>query len=378
VPGLISERAQIIETYINQNPKCVANDNWPMEFGGKIEYRPVYEIPIRFLCYNINNGRYAVELAGLQVAEGYELDPTTATDRVKLRNLLLSLDPEKTALLKSDIAERGQVYPGVITEDGFVINANRRMAILEALHEEHPNQYETLLVQRLPAGTSPVDLWRLEAGLQLSRDTRADYSPINELLKLREGREAGLNVSELAAAMFGRKAVWVEESLARLQIMEQYLNYRSEPLQYHLLEGSNEQFIELQKNLKALERDGIPAEEEYEWLILHFKAIDAGLTNWQIREFKKMAVDEDASQLLLDVARSEAASPVDVKSAFKAAQTTIESKEEKNEPKLLLQRAHAILSQINQANPHLSTGENRYLFKKIRTIVKQLETALGS
>jgi hypothetical protein len=375
---LVSARAQAIDAYISQNPTCEKNASWPMEFGGRIEYAPVFALPTKLLCYNLDNGRYAVELARLQADEGYQLDPTTERDRAKLRELLLSLDKEQTALLKQDIEERGQVYPGVITRAGFVVNANRRMAVLEALHAEHPSKYETLLVQRLPEGTSEIDLWRLEAGLQLSQNTRSDYSPVNELLKLRKGRDAGLSPKELAAAMFGRKPAWVEESLERLALMEQYLLARNQEGQHHALDGKGEQFIEMQRNLKSMERDGISVEEKLRWVEFHFKAIDSNLSNWQLRKVREMYVDDDATKLLLEVVDQETSTVNEVVNAFKAAQTTIESKEEKNEPKLLLQRAHAILTQIDLNHAHLNTPDNRYFFKKIRSAVKALEGIFGT
>ena len=67
------------------------------------------------------------------------------------------------------------------------------MAILEELYTETKNEeYQFLDVQILPKSVDEKGLWRIEAGLQLSRDKRLDYSPINQLLKLEEGVNAGL------------------------------------------------------------------------------------------------------------------------------------------------------------------------------------------
>jgi hypothetical protein len=384
VSPVASERADHIRAYIQEHPFSKIDERWPMEFGGIIRYQPVYDIPINLLCYNLKNGRYAVELAKLQADESYQLDPTRATDHEKLRSLLLSLDPEQTEALKEDIRQRGQIYPGVITQDGFVINANRRMAVLEKLHQAEPGgKFEKLKVQVLPDDVDDRDLWRLEAGLQLSRDTRADYSPINELLKLREGRDAGLKPTEIAAAMYGRKATWVEESLGRLDTMEQYLSYFGLDHGYHHLEGTNEQFIELQKNLKALEREGLDAEERYDWLICQFQLIRAGVSNWDLRDVKKIALDHDAQDRLQEevIAKSQPGSALpqaSVLAAFDAAQNTIKSKEEATRPGVLLQRAVAALDAITPDNPHLvADRNNKYLFKKLRSHVKKLEKILG-
>ena len=63
-------------------------------------------------------------------------------------------------------------------------------------------------------------------------------------------------------------------------------------------QGTNEQFIELQKNLKALEREGLSEEERFDWLICQFQLILAGVSNWGLRLVKKIAVDDDAQERL--------------------------------------------------------------------------------
>ena len=61
-----------------------------------------------------------------------ELNPDSVEDSAEIRKILLSLDHTDTELLKEDLKETGQMYPGVITNDGCVINGNRRMAVIEA------------------------------------------------------------------------------------------------------------------------------------------------------------------------------------------------------------------------------------------------------
>jgi len=374
-----SARAQAIDAYVTHNPLCRINEQWPMEFGGNIRYEAVFEIPIQLLRYNLNNGRYAMELAREQADAGYTFDPDKPEDHKLLRELLLKLNPEQTELLRRDIEERGQIYPGVITRDGRVINANRRMAILESLHAEHPGgQYEKLRVQRLPDDVDERDLWRLEAGLQLSRDTRADYSPINELLKLRQGRDAGLSPHELSAAMFGRKVSWVEDALDRLAVMEQYLDYFHWSGQYHLLDETNEQFIELQKNMKALEKEGFDAQQLYRWLLAMFEFIRARVSNWDLRIVKKIALDDEASltveeQVITKTEAGEHLDPDDVRQTYEAAKATIESKDEKNQPNLLLHKALAALNALSVGTPHLISGANKYTFRKLRKKVEELD-----
>ena len=60
-------------------------------------------------------------------------------------------------------------------------------------------------------------LWRIEAGLQLSRDKRLDYSPINQLLKIDEGIKAGLTPTQIAATYYGKVTKkTIEKDYARI------------------------------------------------------------------------------------------------------------------------------------------------------------------
>ena len=85
--------------------------------------------------------------------------------------------------------DRGQWLPGIITEDGYVIDGNRRMTILSKLFEDTSNdEFKFIKVGRLTSMTlTNPDLWKLEAGIQLGKDEILRYGPMNELLKLRQG-----------------------------------------------------------------------------------------------------------------------------------------------------------------------------------------------
>jgi hypothetical protein len=71
------------------------------------------------------------------------------------------------------------------------------MATLEELYSEDPNKkWENLWAVRLPKDISEKDLWRIEAGLQLSKKKVADYGPVNNLLMIsEESRAFSLNCS---------------------------------------------------------------------------------------------------------------------------------------------------------------------------------------
>jgi len=198
-----------------------------IEIMGKKEVLDVYRLPTTALYYNIRNGRFAAELQEKEAELGRKLDTNNPDDANTIREILLSQNKAETDVLKKDIKAKGQIDPGLITYDGQVINGNRRMAILEQLFSETSNpKFEFLEIQVLPKAVDEKGIWRIEAGLQLSRDKRLDYSPINQLLKIDEGISAGLTPAQIASTYYGKVIEKdIKKDHARLKLIHEYLQY---------------------------------------------------------------------------------------------------------------------------------------------------------
>lgn len=185
-----SRNAKELDDYIASSPECKLNRSEPYEIRGNREELEVYRFPLSYLAYNIRNGRFASELRELESDLGKFLDPENPDDARRIEELLLK-DKNQAKFMTKDMMRVGQLRPGAITWDGRIIDGNRRVAVLRRLHdetsEERFNYFEAV---RLPPNMSAKDLWRIEAGIQLSYDLKATYGPINELLKIREGLDA--------------------------------------------------------------------------------------------------------------------------------------------------------------------------------------------
>ena len=168
---IVSERSLQIQEFVNS----VSEDNiekWPIEIRGKKEKLNYYNFPIKLLRYNVNNGRLAMEVGQWVQENGRQLDSSFPEDAKTIRDLILSLDEAKTKELREDLLKVGQMEPGAITHDGVVINGNRRMALMEYLHEEIDSSGKWLYLDAilLPPDISQPEQWKIEAGLQLSKD----------------------------------------------------------------------------------------------------------------------------------------------------------------------------------------------------------------
>lgn len=248
--------------------------------AGKVQDLPVYTIAIANLYFNIENGRYAERMIKLRRDNpGVDIDPTKDEWKDKIEALLAgegegtSRDHAAFERLKVDIRAREQLRPGVTLKDGGVIDGNRRLAALRRLWRESKNtaRFSTFDAVILPEDTTAEDRWRVEAGLQLGVQERWDYSPVNELLKIRQGLKlyqdmidkgalpSGASAHELVAkSIFGRSAADIFEMSGRLQLIDEYLTFIGDSEAYHRTNELGEAFLEARKVMTAAENQQRP------------------------------------------------------------------------------------------------------------------------
>jgi len=246
------ENKLALQEYIEKNKeKCQTPETVPVMLKEERKVLPVYKIPLDYLYFNIKNGRFKAEYLELvRKNGGKELDPTSKSDAKKIQNLLLNLDPIETKRTTLDIKQRGQWNPGIMTHDGFVIDGNRRLSILQNLAKED-SKFSEMKIARLPETVNKNDLWKLEAGIQLGKDEIVRYGPINELLKLKEGIDAGLSTNEIAHALYGyQDDKEILKKLKRLELIEDYLEFNGTPQKYSIAKGKVEHFIDAQNILE--------------------------------------------------------------------------------------------------------------------------------
>lgn len=351
---------------------------------GKPEHLQVYRVPINYLIYNIRNGRFAAELLAKESQLKRKLDPATPQDAKTIQKLLLELNQSETDALKADLRDNGQLDPGVITRDGAVINGNRRMAILTALHDEtHDPKFEYLRVARLPKDVDEKDLWRIEAGLQFAKEFRLDYSPINELLKLKEGRDTGFSSAEISKTLLGRFTPnKVDEKLAILKLIESYLHFIRRPGQYHVVQDERdvEKFNSLQANVVApLKRKGKKDAEIAKLVTFAFLLIkDTDLTHWDIRLLSKIAVEEDANTELLsnyDPNKPSRRTAEELEESFATAREIVEARQERNRPERLLKKALSALRGVRSADSKLTGSAIKTLLSELNAEVDRIMKA---
>jgi hypothetical protein len=402
---LSTDTSKQIDVYISNNSKCKLDGYQPVELEGKRFDLPVYRLPISLLRFSIRNGRFAAEYRDVKSEIGRDLDPSVKEDECQIRKLLLEQDPNATFILKEDLKRVGQKNPGIVTYDGFVINGNRRMAILQQLSEESgETRWGYLEVSKLPKETSEKDLWRIEAGLQFSRQERLDYGPINELLKFKEGVDAGLTTKQIAVSLYGGFTPKdIDRKLEILKLIERYLEFVGKPCHYKSADGLTEHFIDLQDFLEKEDKKGSDEEETMVFLKVAFDVIRNDLSHMDLRKIKKIASQSVARKSFLDEAKknTEVARVVYPKKiatsegpkteplpekkgkeastiqVFRESVDIAEAAEEKDKPITLLKKAINSVKNVDPTALKANQNEARPLIKELNQLIKDLETEIA-
>jgi hypothetical protein len=378
---LQSSRAKEIDVLVKDHQELKTGDHEPVEVAGELKILEVWRFPIKLLVYNIRNGRFASELLQKERELRRRLDPYVPEDAVVIRQLLLEQNARETEALKKHIQQYGQLDPGVITVDGAVINANRRMAIISKLYEETgESKFEYLKAARLPRGVNEKDLWRIEAGIQFAKDFKLNYGPVNELLKLREGSEQGLTPKQISTALLGRYTDKdVEEKLDILAQIDNYLDFIGKRGQYDQVERDIEKFNSLVRNvLQPLKRRGMSARDRADVNNLAFcliKGGDGNLTHWDIRKLRDIIGIEEAKTEIFqhfnrkDPSRTKSQTIVD---SFKDAVEIVDDKKAEKEPEKLLRRAISAVRSISLKSSKLGSLEVKSLIAELEKQIARL------
>lgn len=398
-----TQRAKEIVTYLSEQQEV---GKWRIEIAGRVEMLPFYRFPLKLLRYNPENGRLAMEVREWEEKNRRRLDPSDTKDAAVIRDLLLGLEPNETGRLQEDFEQKEQREPGVITYDGVVINGNRRMAVLEVLHQKQPSKWEHLEAVRLPRNISQPDLWKIEAGLQLSKDQVAEYHPVNELLKIKQGIEEKLTPEEVAAAMYGRTPEEVIDALKRLDLIDSFLQFFGQPKNYGLIKkaGLHEYFIDIQKHVVGVwERDEVltrqrKAQLEYAFALIRAgilaqerpdKKKKSGITHWDIRKLGKIFADYEARSAYLEhLEKAKGSSKEKSKKLltvpaevviddFRAAVDVLDMKEQRDQPVRLIEKAFNALDSIDRTNKHFREEPVRQSMARLSAKVKELEKDLA-
>lgn len=152
-------------------------------------------------------------------------DPEDPKVQKAQHEILLSMIDEKD--LATDLRQRGQIAPLVLTKDGYVVDGNRRLAALRERNE----QYADAVV--LPPDAQSQEIYETEIELQMQRETKAPYNWIDQALHIEYGiTELNEKIEQVARRMRLSKDD-ISRELEKLALVKQYLVWLKEEGKYH-------------------------------------------------------------------------------------------------------------------------------------------------
>jgi hypothetical protein len=205
---------------------------------------PVYKIPLNLLVYNKYNGRILSRTKSLE-QQGQQIDNETETGRNLIEKLLWDSDPGRNKQTQNSIEKIGQEKVGIITRDGVIIDGNRRAMLLRRSGEV--DHFKTVVLDVTLAENSN-EIEKLETSYQMGEDEKLTYNPIEKYLKTKFLSKRGVPIEDIAKWMNESKSK-IEELLAVMNTMDDYLDYLECNGIYTQLDGREDQFITLTKQL---------------------------------------------------------------------------------------------------------------------------------
>ena len=237
-----------------------------LPFKGETKEFDVYEIPLDLLLYNPYNGRIGSAVKSYE-KQDHLLNAENPDDEAIIEKLLweskVSANQNTVESLKRD----GQLRVGIVTEDGIIIDGNRRASLMNRIRRD-PN---TTSEQKLRCSNfravilPPADkkaILSLETKYQLGEDAKVDYNPIEKYLKCKQLKDAEILPNNIADLM-GIKKSDVEEYLRILEVMDDYLQYNGYDSIYGLAAGHEDTFQKFSPSLKQYEGGSVSTMWEF-------------------------------------------------------------------------------------------------------------------
>ncbi|MHB0883241.1 hypothetical protein ACYCSE_08960 [Paenibacillus sp. SEL1] len=227
-----------------------------IRYKGEIQEFKAYKIPLDFLVYNKYNGRIGSVVKSFE-KQHRSINPEDIEDRKRLEDYLFASKPGRNETTLKNLIENGQQQYGIVTNDGVIIDGNRRASLLNIIYRDRkkwPNhnldhcQYFIAVI--LPDTPEPKEIMRLETTYQMGADEKLDYNPIEKYLKCKDLKDVGYEESDMAD-MMSEKESTIKEWIEIMDLMDGYLDYLDYDGIYTRLEKREGQFVDLNGYLKT-------------------------------------------------------------------------------------------------------------------------------
>ncbi len=257
----------------NKIRECLKRE--PIRTGVKLPIRPgetfnVYKIPLEYLVPNLANDRIAWKIREFEAENNRKLSYENKDDIEFVYKLIEDEHPKENEKTLRDIAKNGQQLNGVITNEGIIIDGNRRATLLRILglkgkardynqSVENFRFFETIV---LTEEISEKEIMALETSLQIGEDVKVGYNPINIYIKIDNLLKAEYTENHIAEYM-NLEVKDVKDRIERFKLMNDYLKFIGKEDFFTLLSGLEDHFIRANSIFKKVDNKTYSVDWEY-------------------------------------------------------------------------------------------------------------------
>lgn len=205
---------------------------------GVTEIYPVYKVALDELFYNDQNDRIATWISKYK-SENDGKAPSI-DNREEYNNLIegfiVDSNPDAIKKTQANIELVDQREPGVILNDGRIIDGNRRFTCLRRLNKKNPDfkYFETVILDE-DIEKSAKKIKILELSIQHGEEKKVDYNPIDKLVGIYQDLiETKLLTPEEYRASSNMEASEIKSQMEIATLMVEFLEYINAPKKYFI------------------------------------------------------------------------------------------------------------------------------------------------
>ena len=205
---------------------------------GATEAYPVYRIKLDQLYYNDQNDRIATWISQYRSQHGGQAPEPADREAYNqiIEGFIVESNPDAIRKTKANIKLVDQREPGVVLNDGRIIDGNRRFTCLRQLSAEDTKfgWFEAVILDR-SMEHSAKQIKLLELSIQHGEEGKVDYDPIDRLVGVyHDILETGLLSPEEYARSTNESVTDVKKRMELAELMVELLEFINAPGQFHI------------------------------------------------------------------------------------------------------------------------------------------------
>lgn len=206
-----------------------------MRIDGREEYYPVYAIKLDLLFYNDKNDRIASWVSKYNDSIKQKFNNKEEFNKL-IEKLIVESNESEIKKTERNIELIGQREPGVVLNDGRVIDGNRRFTCLRRLAKKNDSfNYFEAIILNYDLNTSPKVIKILELQLQHGVEERIDYNPIDKLVGVyKDIVEEHLLTAEEYARSTNQSLREINEKIQLSKLMVEFLEFINAEKEFYI------------------------------------------------------------------------------------------------------------------------------------------------